>query len=157
MADIVWGCKEKREFFPQTGGQKAYCPSVYTILEHLEVVMLIHFKDALILPDETLPMVLKVLDWLGFGLELYTKKINVIFLHAESGIGVWIDGVDQLLHIAVASRVCNKANGKQRMEFGASGFAIFLAHIIEAIMNSKGDAGEWLHDIGWHHPIHRLF
>ncbi|MPM06356.1 hypothetical protein SDC9_52655 [bioreactor metagenome] len=73
------------------------------------------------------------------------------------GVEIRKDGVDQLLHIAVASRVCNVVNGKQDMKLRPSRFAVFLAHIRSAVMNGKGYAGKRLHNIGGQHPILRVF
>jgi hypothetical protein len=67
------------EYLPQPGGQKARRPSTKTILELLETVLVYHFEGDLILPDATSPIIFKLLKWIGFEPDVYTKKLNVIF------------------------------------------------------------------------------
>jgi len=57
-----------------------------TILEVLEAVLVIYFNDNLYLPNNISPKILKMLKWLEFSHDIYTKKINLIFLHTKSVI-----------------------------------------------------------------------
>ena len=67
------------EYLPQPGGQKAYRPSVKTILKLFETVLVYIFEGELILPDATPPIIFKLLNWIGFEPDIYTKKLNVIY------------------------------------------------------------------------------
>ena len=71
--------RERGEYYIQPNGQKTQRPSVKTILEVLETVLVISFNGNLYLPNDTYPKVLKMLEWAGFSTEIYTKKINVFF------------------------------------------------------------------------------
>ncbi len=71
--------KENGEYLPQPGGHKAYRPTVKTILEVIDTIIVINHQDRLYLPDNTAPIILKMLNWAGFDDSIYTKKINVIF------------------------------------------------------------------------------
>lgn len=70
---------ERGEYLPQPGGHKAYRPSVETILEVIDTILVMSLDDNLYLPDDTAPIILKMLDWTGFDASIYTKKINVSF------------------------------------------------------------------------------
>lgn len=71
--------RDRGEYYIQPNGQKSTRPSVRTILEVLETVLIIYFNGNLYLPNDTSPKILKMLEWLGFSPDIYTKKINVIF------------------------------------------------------------------------------
>jgi transposase len=70
---------DRGEYLPQPGGHKAYRPSLKTILEVIDTVFVMSIDGELYLPDDTAPIILKMLDWAGFHASIYTKKINVIF------------------------------------------------------------------------------
>ena len=71
--------EEKDEYLPQPGGQKSYRPTTKTILEVLDTVIVMSYMGRLILPDDTAPIILKMLDWIGFSPDIYMKKVNYIF------------------------------------------------------------------------------
>ena len=71
--------KEKEEYLPQPNGQKSYHPTTKTILGVLDTVIVMSYEGQLILPDDTAPIILKMLDWIGFSPNIYAKKINCIF------------------------------------------------------------------------------
>ncbi|MPM42114.1 hypothetical protein SDC9_88776 [bioreactor metagenome] len=48
-------------------------------------------------------------------------------------------------------------NGKKNVKLWPSGFTVLFAHIGPAIVNGKGHAGKCLHNIGWQHPVFRVF
>jgi len=66
--------EEKDEYLPQPGGQKSYHPTTKTILEVLDTVIVLSYEGRLILPDDTAPIILKMLDWIGFSPNIYMKK-----------------------------------------------------------------------------------
>ena len=59
------------EYLPQPGGQKAYRPSVKTILELFKTVLVYQFENDFILPDATPPIIFKLLNWIGFKPDIY--------------------------------------------------------------------------------------
>lgn len=71
--------RDRGEYYIQPNGQKSTRPSVRTILEVLETVLVIYFNGNLYLPNDTSPKILKMLEWLGFSPDIYTRKINPIF------------------------------------------------------------------------------
>lgn len=72
--------EERGEYLPQPGGQKAYRPTLKTILEVINTVFVMSFDGELCLPDDTAhSIILKMLEWAGFTTDIYTKKVNVIF------------------------------------------------------------------------------
>lgn len=71
--------KDRGEYLPQPGGQKTYRPSVKTILEVIDTVIVMSLNGNLYLPYNTTPIILKMLDWAGFNASIYTKKVNVIY------------------------------------------------------------------------------
>ena len=69
------------------------------------------------------------------------------------GIEVWEDGVDQLFHLAVCRSIGHIFNGKQHMELGPRGFAVFLPHMGTTVMNRKGNAEKSQLDIFRRDPV----
>ena len=66
------------------------------------------------------------------------------------------NGIDQFLHFAVCGGVRHILNGKQDMELGTSGFAVFLSHMKAAVVNGKGNAGKSRLNISRSDPIGRV-
>ena len=68
---ILGSLSDNDEYLPQPGGQKAYRPSVKTILELFKTVLVYQFENDFILPDATPPIIFKLLNWIGFKPDIY--------------------------------------------------------------------------------------
>ena len=89
------------------------------------------------------------------------ENLHLWFCRAEEesggiqslGIEIRENGVDQLLHFAVCRSIRHIINGKQHMELGTGGFAVFLTHIEATVVNGKGNAGKSRLNISRSNPI----
>ena len=72
------------------------------------------------------------------------------------GVEIRENGVDQFLHFTVCCSICHVLNGKQHVELGTSGFAVFLTHIKAAVVNGKCNARKSRPDISGSDPIVRI-